>query len=211
MILFVCYFYYFLSEKIKILSNIWICLFLIYISDLKFELHAGQLPLNRLTKKAKELIQNAFQSNVIDVHEVAWPHEKIAGERGQKLILFRLQKEKLHIKSIFIELFCTVTKCFYFRESNHINTNDRIKVKCCCSISHSGIMNYGSLLTTNKEGMFLLRVVQNHIHLVEITDDVMRTYDMEKLMLLPSQNKNETLRKYLHKISVTIKVSLLFC
>ena len=87
----------------------------------------------------------------------------------------------------------------------------KLNFDCYYSISCLGIMNYGSLLTTNKGGMFLLRVVQNQIHVVEITNDVMKAYDMEKLMLLPSQNKIETLRKYLHKISATIKVSLLFC
>ena len=73
-------------------------------------------------------------------------------------------------------------------------------------------MSYGSLLTTNNRRKFLLRVIQqNHIHFVEITEEIMDTYNMEKLMLLPSENRNETVKEYLQKISATIKVSLLFC
>lgn len=72
-------------------------------------------------------------------------------------------------------------------------------------------MNYGSLLTTDIGDKFLLKVVQNHIHLVQITEDIMHAYNMEQLMILPLANQAETVRKYLQKISVTIKVSLLYC
>ena len=120
---------------------------------------------------------------------------------------------KILVKILFLinQINVFLQNIFFISVNHIINTMIELNFECYYSISCLGIMNYGSLLTTNKGGMFLLRVVQNQIHVVEITDDVMKAYDMEKLMLLPSQNKNETLRKYLHKISATIKVSLLFC
>ncbi|XP_066931589.1 uncharacterized protein [Clytia hemisphaerica] len=74
------------------------------------------------------------------------------------------------------------------------------------------IMNYGNLLTTAKGTKFLLRIQQNHIHLVEITADIVEAYEMKQLMELPTDsNKKESLKEYLRRIPSTVKVSLLFC
>ena len=92
------------------------------------------------------------------------------------------------------------------------NTFDYLDLSNSHELCLSEIMNYGNLLTTVKETKFLLRIQQNHIHLVEINKDIVEAYEMVQLMELPiDPKKKESLKEYLRRIPSTVKVSLLFC